>query len=84
MKITTKVRNLFWTEGPNCFTSQSSLGFIHISKISLEAYIYNESGTHRVLPNVHSIKELMKKINDLHVSRLKYTSDQHLEIIVKL
>lgn len=75
-----KVFNINWVETDKLIQGESCFGNVLIYKDTCIAHIFGPTGIKKWYPNISinlntkekQLKELMKRINDYHCSRVKY------------
>lgn len=75
MKVTNvdvklKTFSLTWVESSTSWTTQSSFGFVHISKQTKEVTVFSISGTNQILKHTKDVKKLKQLVEEFHILQI--------------
>ena len=70
VSVKLKTFPLTWVESSTSWTTQSSFGFVHISKLTKEVTVFSISGTNQILKHTKDVKKLKQLVEELHILQI--------------
>ena len=70
VSVKLKTLPLTWVESSTSWTTQSSFGFVHISKLTKEVTVFSISGTNQILKHTKDVKKLKQLVEELHILQI--------------
>ena len=70
VSVKLKTFPLTWVESSTSWITQTSFGFVHISKLDKEVTVFSVSGTNKILKHTKYVKKLKQLVEELHILQI--------------
>ena len=84
VSVKLKTFPLTWVESSTSWTTQTSFGLIHISKLNKEVTVHSISGTNQILKHTQDLKKLQQLVEELHILQINKVHQLWTKIDVKI
>ena len=70
VSVKLKTSPLTWVESSISWTTQTSFGFVHISKQTKEVIVHSMCGTNQVFKHTQDLKKLKQLVEEFHILQI--------------
>lgn len=70
VSVKLKTFPLTWSESSTSWTTQTSFGLVHISKLNKEVTVHSISSTNQILKHTKDFKKLKQLVEEFHILQI--------------